>query len=191
MAIRIDHLNKALATEIGNIELQKFDGYFTFFDDESNQLGESVMVNSISQLTKEQWMDLAQEAFDSAEEAANLEGDDEEESEEATMSKILLKYRATYVKVVSNSGNASLNNGDEVAALLQGLSPDETCAVADHLFGELPGTHFEKYAHLNNGSRRMNAGNRIRALIKRGEKSVADLEAAIKGDDLVDDEAAV
>jgi len=125
------------------------------------------------------------------EEETEEELDDEAEETEVTMSKILLKYRATYVKAVSNSGNASLNNGDEVAALLQALSPDETCAVADHLFGEFPGTHFAKYQGLNNGSRRMNAGNRIRALIKRGTKTIADLEAAIRGDDLVDDEAAV
>lgn len=115
------------------------------------------------------------------------DGDEEEEEEEevgSKMSSTLVKYRPIYVKSTSANGNASLHNGDEVAELLSHLSPDETCAVADHLLGEFPGTHYEKYARLNLGSRRMNAGNRIRALIRRGEKTIADLEAAIKGDDL-------
>lgn len=110
--------------------------------------------------------------------------DDESEEETGTMSETLAKYRATYVPTVNYSGAKSVDNGDEVAELLRGLSPDETCAVADHLFGEMAGTHWEKYQSLNKGQRRMNAGNRIRALIKRGEKTVEDLAAAIKGDDL-------
>lgn len=115
---------------------------------------------------------------------ADLSDDEDEEEVGSKMSSTLVKYRPIYVKSTSANGNASLHNGDEVAELLSRLSPDETCAVADHLFGEFPGTHYEKYARLNLGSRRMNAGNRIRALIKRGEKTIADLEAAIKGDDL-------
>lgn len=130
---------------------------------------------------------LANEAADAEDE----ESDDEEVG--SKMASTLVKYRPIYVKSTSANGNSSLHNGDEVAELLSHLSPDETCAVADHLFGEFPGTHYEKYARLNLGSRRMNAGNRIRALIKRGEKTIADLEAAIKGDDLTEgmDEAEV
>lgn len=124
---------------------------------------------------------------------AELDDAEDEESEEetGTMSETLAKYRATYVPTVNYSGAKSVDNGDEVAELLRGLSPDETCAVADHLFGEMAGTHWEKYQSLNKGQRRMNAGNRIRALIKRGEKTVEDLAAAIKGDDLIDDETVV
>lgn len=124
-----------------------------------------------------------------AEATAEIDEDDEEVG--SKMASTLVKYRPIYVKSTSANGNSSLHNGDEVAELLSHLSPDETCAVADHLFGEFPGTHYEKYARLNQGSRRMNAGNRIRALIRRGEKTIADLEAAIKGDDLIHDEADV
>jgi hypothetical protein len=122
-----------------------------------------------------------------ADEHDDPELDDEPEEETGTMSETLAKYRATYVPTVNYSGAKSVDNGDKVAELLRGLSPDETCAVADHLFGEMAGTHWEKYQSLNKGQRRMNAGNRIRALIKRGEKTVEDLAAAIKGDDLIDD----
>lgn len=114
-------------------------------------------------------------------------GDDEEsedEEGEGKMSETLRKYREVYVPTTSYNGNASLDNGDEVAALLRGLSPDETCAVADALFEVAPGHHWERWQSLNAGSRRMNAGNRIRALVRRGEKTVADLEAAINLKDL-------
>lgn len=104
----------------------------------------------------------------------------DEDEEEGKMSETLRKYREAYVPTVSHNGNSSLDNGDEVAALLRGLSPNETCAVADVMFDVAPGYHRERWQSLNEGSRRMNAGNRIRALVRRGEKTTADLEAAIK-----------
>lgn len=112
------------------------------------------------------------------------------DTEESTvgMSNTLIKYRPGYTKTTSYNGSASLDNDDEVAELLRGLSPDETCAVADVIMGTEPMFHVEKYQSLNPGSRRMNAGNRIRGAIRRGDKTLADLEAAIKGDDLTGEE---
>jgi hypothetical protein len=114
--------------------------------------------------------------------------DRDEDNHKAGMSGTLLQYRPVYVPTVAYSGNSSLDNGDEVAALLRGLSPDETCAVADRLFGLPPMYHWERWQHLNKGQRRMNAGNRIRAVIRREERTLDDLLAALKGDDLTEEE---
>ncbi|MNO38269.1 hypothetical protein D3C76_283700 [compost metagenome] len=194
MALRIDTFNKKLAAL--NVELVRDEDegqtYFYVIDTETeDQLGEMITVAKINDLTEAQWMEEINERI--AEREVEEESDDEESDEEddSTMAGTLNKYRPGYVKTVNWSGSASVDNGDEVAEMLRGLNPDETCAIADHLFGEIPGTHFAKYQYLNRGQRRMNAGNRIRALIKRGEKTAADLQAAIRGDDLVDDETAV
>lgn len=191
MALRIDTFNKKLAAL--NVQLVRGEDegqtYFYVIDTNTeDQLGEMIEVAKINDLTEAQWMEEIEECIAQRE----VEDEDEEsEEEDSTMAGTLNKYRPTYVKTVNWSGTASVDNGDEVAEMLRGLNPDETCAIADHLFGELPGTHFAKYQYLNRGQRRMNAGNRIRALIKRGEKTAADLQAAIKGDDLIDDETAV
>lgn len=187
MALRIDTFNKKLAAL--NVELVRDEDegqtYFYIIDTETeDQLGEMITVAKINDLTEAQWMEEINERI--AERETDEEEEEESEGDDSTMAGTLNKYRPTYVKTVNWSGSASVDNGDEVAELLRGLNPDETCAIADHLFGEIPGTHFAKYQNLNRGQRRMNAGNRIRALIKRGEKTAADLQAAIRGDDLTD-----
>lgn len=189
MALRIDHLNKKISAQVGAIELVRDEeGCFTFeIDGETCDF--EINAEKLSDLPQAEWLAMAVQALADAE--PEDEESDEDEDDESTMSGTLNKYRPTYVKTVNFSGSASVDNGDEVAELLRGLNPDETCAIADHLFGEIPGTHFAKYQYLNRGQRRMNAGNRIRALIKRGEKTAADLQAAIRGDDLVDDETVV
>lgn len=118
------------------------------------------------------------------------EGDEEEEGE-GKMSETLRKYRQGYEKAVSYSGNQSLDNGDEVAELMRGMSPQEACALADKVFKQPEFTHWEKYQHLNPGSRRMNAGNRIRAAYRREEFTIEDLKVWAAGKDLIDDEADV
>jgi len=93
--------------------------------------------------------------------------DDDEAGNPGTMSGTLLKYRKRYVKAVSYTKGATLDNGDELATALRGLSPADVCAIADAVYGEIPGSHFARYEHLNIGSRRMNAGNRIRGAIRK------------------------
>lgn len=111
-----------------------------------------------------------------------------DEENKGGMSSTLLQYRPVYVPTTSYSGNASLDNGDEVAALLRGLSPDETCAIADAVLNVAPGHHWEKWQHLNAGQRRMNAGNRIRAVVRRGECTVEDLANIVGGAGLTEEE---
>lgn len=111
------------------------------------------------------------------------------EEHSSAMSNTLQKYRPDYVKTTSYSGSASLDNGDDVAALLRGLSPDETCAVADAAFNLPEFSHWERWQHLNPGSRRMNAGNRIRAAVRRGDLTVEQLAELVGAKDLVEEDA--
>lgn len=187
MALRIDHLNKKLANH--GVQLIRDDEGTLIFVAMDGEEITPAECGKLNEMTEAEWMAAAEAAHEQWLEEADKE--EESDEDDSTMSGTLAKYRPGYVKTVNYSGTASVDNGDEVAELLRGLNPDETCAIADHLFGELPGTHFEKYQYLNKGQRRMNAGNRIRALIRRGEKTVDDLQAAIRGDDLVDDETAV
>ena len=85
------------------------------------------------------------------------------------MADTLRKARERYVKVKSAAGKNSMDNGDLVAKLLRDHGPAEVVALAERLLGLDCGELAEKYALLNPGQKRMNAGNRIRGAIKRGE----------------------
>jgi hypothetical protein len=103
--------------------------------------------------------------------------EDEDEGEVLTMSEHIRKYRPGYAKVKSYTGSSSLNNNDAVATCLAGLTPDQVCTVAEGVVFECPDLS-KMYNHLNPGQKRMNAGNRIRAAIKRGDITSKDVEAA-------------
>jgi len=94
---------------------------------------------------------------------ADATADDEEH---VAHSVVPAKYRATYVKAKSANGKSSLNCGDKVAALLQGMGWEQVCRIADAATGAGFGFHADKYSHLNAGMRRMNSGNKIRKLCK-------------------------
>ncbi|HDM8070307.1 TPA: hypothetical protein ACK21Z_002610 [Vibrio harveyi] len=70
--------------------------------------------------------------------------------------------------------------GDELQMLLKGFSPMDVIAIAEKLLDMNSGDLLRRYSHLNNGQKRMNAGNRIRSLIKKGQKTVEDVHAAIE-----------
>lgn len=93
-----------------------------------------------------------------------------------TMSEILSKYRERYVVSIAPSGRKSLSTGDELAQLLEMLTGKRVCLIAEQAL-KIDGL-WEKYQNLNNGQQRMNAGNRIRAALKRGEISIEDVAAA-------------
>lgn len=92
------------------------------------------------------------------------------------MSATLLKYRASYVDTVSSSNRPSLHNGDVVAKFLAGQDPLIVMAAAERILGLDTGFLTAKYASLNPGQQRMNAGNRIRAALKRGDITAAELK---------------
>ena len=74
----------------------------------------------------------------------------------------------------------SLNNGDDTAMTLKMLDPARVVAVAELVLpGINAGELAKRYAKLNPGMQRMNAGNRIRAAIKTGRITKTALKKAI------------
>lgn len=67
-----------------------------------------------------------------------------------------------YQQVKSASGNASLDNGDEVAKRLRGMELDDVYSFASKVLKEPAKALRERYKKLNPGMQRMNLGNRIR-----------------------------
>jgi hypothetical protein len=104
-----------------------------------------------------------------------------DEAEVKSMSATMLKYRKKYEPSLSASGRKSLNTGDEIAHLLAGLEPRLVIAAAERLLSLKTNELWDKYSGLNVGQQRMNAGNRIRGAVKRGDVTVKDVKKAIKG----------
>lgn len=102
-----------------------------------------------------------------------------EDEAQNEMSRVMLKYRKKYVPSVSASQRKSLNNGDDLAKLLEYKDHKQVIAIAEIVGNFNNGELLGRYSHLNNGQQRMTAGNRIRALIKKGEITIDDVKAAI------------
>ena len=66
----------------------------------------------------------------------------------------------------------SISCGDEVATALAGVDHE-----ALFQFAATVGIDVAKYDHLNAGQKRMNVGNRLRNLVKKGEVTVEQLAA--------------
>jgi hypothetical protein len=92
----------------------------------------------------------------------------------------LKKYKSGYQTYQGPTGNLSMDNGDAVALVLRGASPEAVMAAAEKLKGLEPGTLVERYKLRNPGARRMNSGNIIRALVRSGDKEPGDVTKAIK-----------
>ena len=92
------------------------------------------------------------------------------------MAGILANYRAGYVPSIAASGKKSLSNGDTIAKALEGKTAEEVLLMAESLLGLPSGTLQSQYARLNPGQQRMNAGNRLRAALKKGTIAVVDGE---------------
>lgn len=101
-------------------------------------------------------------------------------SPKLSKSQQLRKYKAGYETYQGPSGNLSMDNGDEIALVLRGASPEAVMAAAEKLKGLDPGTLVTRYADRNPGARRMNSGNQIRGLWKRGDITTKEVVAAIK-----------
>ena len=91
------------------------------------------------------------------------------------MSETLLRYRQRYEATTAYSGRSSLHNGDPIAEHFAGMSPLEVMQEAENLLGLDNGELVARYENLNPGQQRMNAGNRVRAAIKRGDLDVKNL----------------
>ena len=101
---------------------------------------------------------------------------DEDEPQPRGMAKTLNRYRGNYEPHLTPQGKKSLSNGDWLAQQLAGLTPDEVLSVGGRVLGlDVRGL----YGHLNHGQQRMNAGNRLRAAIKKDSSMIARVEAAM------------
>lgn len=92
-----------------------------------------------------------------------------EETQAQLMSKKLREARTHYEKTIAASGNISADNGDEVAQALRTMEPKAVVTAAERILGLKKGELWAKYEGLNPGQQRMNAGNRIRGAIRRGD----------------------
>jgi len=131
----------------------------------------------------------AQEEAEGEYDDADQADSDEEEEEEAegnpqSMANKLRRARGGYHATRAYSGKQSLNNGDNLAKALAGASPAQAIAAAE----AVQNTYDEentpdltaKYAGQNPGQMRMNAGNRIRGSVKRGDITAAAAIRIIK-----------
>lgn len=101
--------------------------------------------------------------------------DEEQLTAAQAMSRKLREARQRYVTTTSASGNASADNDDIVAQSLRAMEPRQVVAAAERILGLAEGELWAKYEKLNPGQQRMNAGNRIRGAIKRGDVVVEEV----------------
>lgn len=97
------------------------------------------------------------------------------QSEQLRKYKALGKYEPYVV-----GDKQSIDNGDPVAKLLRGADVAVVVRAAEKLKGIDPGSLATKYATLNRGSKRMNAGNIIRGFVKRGDQTPDQIAKLIK-----------
>lgn len=111
----------------------------------------------------------------------NTKKDKQEEVEQKeakrTINEQLKRYRSQYEPHANRDSGISLDNGDDVATLLRAFAPDRVVQIASVLLDE---DLNKRYGKLNAGQRRMNAGNRIRNAIKRGDVTMKDLKKAAR-----------
>ena len=98
--------------------------------------------------------------------------------EKRSMAETLRKHRGKYAHTDGYNG-VSINNGDDTAQMLRMCEPDRVVRVAEIVLDLEKGSLAERYAKLNNGQRRMNAGNRIRAALKKKTVTKTALKRAI------------
>jgi hypothetical protein len=81
-------------------------------------------------------------------------------------------FRGDRLKARKENYVGKRHNGDELAVAMIGMTPKQVVAYASYKLGmDLVGA----YAHLNDGQKRMNAANRLRGAINRGDIALTDV----------------
>jgi hypothetical protein len=134
----------------------------------------------------------AQAILNEADEADDegMEQDDEQDDDDGVdpkrMAEKLKRARARYEPTVAYTGRLSSNTGDELSIFLAGMAPKDVCYLADLVCidetGPIAMFHWSKYEHLNLGSIRMNAGNKIRSRVKSGLVTLPELRNLLKSE---------
>lgn len=107
-----------------------------------------------------------EEAGQSIEELLQTPPEDDRPTKPAGTSNLattIRAYRKQYATATAPNGRKTQNNGDSIATALLRITPE---AMAAFIQTKFPGL---SYAHLNPGQQRMNMGNRIRTLAKKGD----------------------
>ena len=107
---------------------------------------------------------------------AILAGNTDDEPKALPKMHALREARKHYVTTTVGS-KASVNCGDELAAKLAPLDHAQVAAIASTFADE---DLLARYAHLNHGQIRMNCGNRLRAMVKRGDVTLNDVQLEIE-----------
>lgn len=111
--------------------------------------------------------------------AAATPADAPTRKEKRSMAATLRKHRSKYVHTDGYAG-LSINCGDDVADQLKMCEPQRVVRIAEKVLPNIKaGELTQRYAKLNPGQQRMNAGNRIRAALKRGAITKTALKRAI------------
>jgi hypothetical protein len=122
-----------------------------------------------------------------AEELADPETDPETDPEEgekhhSEMSSALNKARRQYDTYVRPTGKKSVDNGDEVAALLRSAKDmQEACKIAADILSKATEDIWDaiellqRYSHLNPGHQRMCIGNLVRGKVKKFGVNLAEI----------------
>ena len=131
------------------------------------------VINSKSRFTADQKAAIAQLQDDLAS-SVDIENMDDEVPAPSMAEKLRKAREERYVMGVSPTGAKSANCGDAMAQFLEGMTAEQVCELADEFTPLEKGDHATKYANLNAGARRMNAGNKLRAAAKRGEIQVVE-----------------
>lgn len=103
-----------------------------------------------------------------------------QEGDERSLKVQMREARQRYERTTNYAGERSMDSGDDVACLLRGLEPIEACMLADRVLDVEDGHHMRRYGHLNPGQQRMNAGNRIRAAVRKETVSIKEVEDCYK-----------
>ena len=127
------------------------------------------------------------EVFDMfVDEQANDDDDEDDGVDPKRMAEKLKRARARYEPTVAYTGRLSSNTGDELSIFLAGMAPIDVCYLADLVCidetGPIALFHWSKYEHLNPGSIRMNAGNKIRSRVKSGLVTLPELRNLLKSE---------
>ena len=124
------------------------------------------------------WVHLNTDKSVRAKQIIEVVGHDDSEDDSYSMAHHLQQYREAYTTVTNASGKKSKICNDELSQMLASSTPDFVIAIAEHVLDR--DDIADKYAGLNEGQRRMNAGNLIRNAMKRGDIDISDVKDSAK-----------
>ena len=148
---------------------------------ESEELESEELANGLVRVTCPD-CDWTSDEGEADEEGSVEDALDEAEEHASKMAEALRRARVRYVKDRRPDGAATAHCNDLIARELRDYDPEDVCKLCDRVFALPIGTTLARYDGLNNGQKRMNAGNRIRgAWRKQEDQEVCDRIISLLG----------